>query len=68
MRCIECNKYKAMHYDPRTPPLELGECLCDFCVLDAYDGLIEELTQEADEIMIDACKRRKQSPPLYRED
>ena len=66
MKCIECEEYEAMHYDPRTPPLGIGFCRCDFCALDAYDNMIDELKQEADEIMIDACKRRKQGPPLFR--
>ena len=56
-KCYECScggeeetDAKAKHEDPRRPPLEEGDCLCDDCYLAAAEELQEELQGEIDEL------------------
>lgn len=31
MKCVECGQNKAILSDPRRPPMEEGDCLCNEC-------------------------------------
>ena len=44
--CLECAQTTAMANDPRSPPLEVGICLCTQCFHDVTDELIDELQDE----------------------
>ena len=41
MKCYEC-KLPAKHPDPRTPPLDEGECLCPDCYKSALTDALQE--------------------------
>ena len=55
--CMECDEHKAHHHDFRSPPLELGECLCDNCALGIYEELLEEAQRNLDELKEDIQRR-----------
>ena len=44
--CYECGEAEAKFEDPRTPPIEVGLCLCSVCLQPAIEDRREELEAE----------------------
>ena len=49
MKCLDCGTYRAEYCDPRTPPLELDECLCEDCAVSAAIDVVAEVLEPFDE-------------------
>ena len=45
MKCVECEERKAKFKDPRDPPLELEECVCEEC----FDWALEDAIADVED-------------------
>lgn len=46
--CLDyCDIGEALYHDPRTPPLDTDECLCEDCYVNACVDVISEVLAEA---------------------
>ena len=45
-QCYECDQAVISCPDPRTPPLDINDCLCHECFKAAIANIIEELEGE----------------------
>lgn len=49
LKCIECSSMnKKLFEDVRSPPLDIGDCLCSECHITACEQHIEELEEQID--------------------
>jgi len=51
LTCAECDRtFKKLFEDPRSSPLDIGECLCDECTNNAYEEAIEEIEEDLNDL------------------
>jgi hypothetical protein len=45
--CMNCgDEAKMLFFDPRTPPLSIGPCLCGYCALGELRDLMTDVSRE----------------------
>jgi len=60
LNCAECpGKFKTLYNDPRTPPLDVGPCLCHSCTDVAFDEVIELAEDELTSVQAEQARHHK---------